>query len=173
MWLIDRFLEEQDRDIKNVENVGDPPSTFSTKLQQSENNDNNDRRKVESGEIFGQNDKKMTAVNIDKYNECDHGGENVENAACVYACKDSDSDVFFSNEYQPESMVAEVPTRAQATFSTNRIGDCEHCSAAGEWDWKGPGLWCFHRAYFLGKPGHPKQCEQIRTNCPLNSVQGP
>ena len=37
-------------------------------------------------------------------------------------------------------------------------GDCDRCPASGYWDYKGPGKWCFHRAYFLGKPGQPVHC---------------
>jgi hypothetical protein len=50
-------------------------------------------------------------------------------------------------------------------------GDCDHCPAAGYWDWKGPGLWCFHRAFFLGKSGHPKACDTAKHDCPLKRVK--
>jgi hypothetical protein len=46
-------------------------------------------------------------------------------------------------------------------------GDCEKCPAAGYWDWRGPGKWCFHRAYFLGKSGHPIACDAAKQDCPL------
>ena len=46
-------------------------------------------------------------------------------------------------------------------------GKCDSCPAAGYWDWKGPGLWCFHRAYFLGKAGQPELCDTARHGCPL------
>ena len=47
-------------------------------------------------------------------------------------------------------------------------GDCGRCPAAGYWDLMGTGMWCFHRAYFLGKAGHPLSCETAKHNCPLN-----
>ena len=46
-------------------------------------------------------------------------------------------------------------------------GDCDNCPAAGFWDYFGPGKWCFHRAYFLGKPGNPLMCDTARQSCPL------
>jgi hypothetical protein len=48
-------------------------------------------------------------------------------------------------------------------------GQCESCPAAGYWDYAqyaGQGLFCFHRAYFLGKPGKPKPCTEMRAICP-------
>ena len=48
-------------------------------------------------------------------------------------------------------------------------GDCEACPAGGYWDWKGPGLWCFHYAYYLGKSGRPTLCAIQRNNCPLGT----
>ena len=47
-------------------------------------------------------------------------------------------------------------------------GNCDQCPAAGYWDLMGTGIWCFHRAYFLGKAGHPLSCETAKHNCPLN-----
>ena len=46
-------------------------------------------------------------------------------------------------------------------------GKCESCPAAGYWDYMGPGKWCFHRAYFLGKSGHPIACDIAKNDCPL------
>ena len=49
-------------------------------------------------------------------------------------------------------------------------GKCESCPAARYWDFMGPGKWCFHRAYFLGKAGHPKACDTAKHDCPLKRV---
>lgn len=46
-------------------------------------------------------------------------------------------------------------------------GDCDHCPAAGYWDSKGPGKWCFHYAIFLGKAGKPMPCETAKYDCSL------
>ena len=46
-------------------------------------------------------------------------------------------------------------------------GNCDTCPAAGYWDYIGPGKWCFHRAYFLGKPGDPVHCDTAKSKCPL------
>jgi hypothetical protein len=50
-------------------------------------------------------------------------------------------------------------------------GDCNQCPAAGYWDFRGSGKWCFHRAYFLGKAGHPKACDTAKHDCPLKRVK--
>jgi len=47
------------------------------------------------------------------------------------------------------------------------VGQCETCPAGGYWDFHGPGMWCFHSAYFLGKAAQPIPCETVRGNCPL------
>ena len=54
-----------------------------------------------------------------------------------------------------------------AALKTGAPGDCHNCPAAGYWDHLGPGRWCFHRAYFLGKSGTPTPCAVAKTNCPL------
>jgi hypothetical protein len=45
--------------------------------------------------------------------------------------------------------------------------DCDICPAAGHWGYMGPGRWCFHRAYYLGKSGPPVSCESAKRDCPL------
>lgn len=45
--------------------------------------------------------------------------------------------------------------------------NCEKCPASGMWAWKGPGLWCFYSAYFLGKSTTPATCDQVRKYCKL------
>jgi hypothetical protein len=59
-------------------------------------------------------------------------------------------------------------------------GNCDSCPAAGFWDFIGPGKFCFHTAYFLGKSGKPIHCNSAQHNCPLrkqgqlliNQIQG-
>jgi hypothetical protein len=46
--------------------------------------------------------------------------------------------------------------------------DCDTCPAAGYWDYIGPGKWCFHTAYYLGKSGKPIPCKTAQHNCPLS-----
>ena len=46
-------------------------------------------------------------------------------------------------------------------------GNCDSCPAAGFWDYIGPGKFCFHTAYFLGKSGKPIHCNSAQQNCPL------
>jgi len=53
------------------------------------------------------------------------------------------------------------------SFKQPKSGECENCPAAGLWDFKGPGSWCFHSAYFLGKTAKPVHCTAARKDCPL------
>jgi hypothetical protein len=59
------------------------------------------------------------------------------------------------------------PAILAALTNSSAPGECESCLASGYWDWKGPGRWCFHRAYFLGKPGQPVHCDTAKHDCPL------
>ena len=45
--------------------------------------------------------------------------------------------------------------------------DCDSCPAGGFWEFKGSGMWCFHSAYFLGRPSQPVRCKTARQDCPL------
>ena len=65
------------------------------------------------------------------------------------------------------AILLESHARANDTVDTFMAGDCEKCPAAGYWDWYGPGKWCFHTAYFLGKSGRPVLCDDARDRCPL------
>ncbi len=61
------------------------------------------------------------------------------------------------------------PSYAHPSNNRNILpGNCDSCPASGYWDFMGPGKWCFHRAYFLGKAGHPEPCHTARHGCPLN-----
>ena len=58
----------------------------------------------------------------------------------------------------------------RASNKCDKSADCDNCPAAGFWDYKGPGKWCFHTAYYLGKSGHPILCETARYDCQLKST---
>ena len=60
--------------------------------------------------------------------------------------------------------------RASDKRDTFKFADCDICPAPGFWDYKGPGKWCFHRAYFLGKSGHPIACDTAKHDCPLTNL---
>ena len=65
-----------------------------------------------------------------------------------------------------------VSTLSSAKPNDNRNilpGNCDNCPAAGYWDWYGAGKWCFHRAYFLGKPGKPAKCDSAEHDCPITN----
>lgn len=79
--------------------------------------------------------------------------------------------VFFSSKIDDN---LNTPTRASDKLDVFSVtmkgpvpGDCKTCRAAAEWEHMGPGLWCFHRALFLGKSGKPTSCDEAKLNCPL------
>jgi hypothetical protein len=60
------------------------------------------------------------------------------------------------------------PAIIDALRQAGERGQCESCPAAGYWDYsKYAGQpQCFHYAYYLGKPGKPKPCAEVRKDCP-------
>jgi len=48
---------------------------------------------------------------------------------------------------------------------------CDKCPAAGFWDYNGPGKWCFHTAFYLGKSGKPTPCKTAQHDCPLSDEE--
>lgn len=68
------------------------------------------------------------------------------------------------------------PVILAALNQNGEPGQCESCPAAGYWDhsaYAGCGLICFHQAYYLGKPGKPSPCTEIRNHCPRNELPLP
>lgn len=59
------------------------------------------------------------------------------------------------------------PAILSALTNKHTPADCNNCAASGYWDWKGPGMWCFHYAVFLGEHGQPERCDAAKHNCPL------
>ena len=53
----------------------------------------------------------------------------------------------------------------------NKLADCDSCPAGGLWDHLGPGKYCFHSAYFLGKSGKPMHCKSAQHDCPLKKAK--
>jgi hypothetical protein len=56
----------------------------------------------------------------------------------------------------------------RASNKCNKL-DCDSCPAGGYWDHMGQGMFCFHRAYYLGKSGKPVPCDVAKDNCPLQT----
>lgn len=48
-------------------------------------------------------------------------------------------------------------------------GQCESCPAGFSWNYLGPGLWCGHSAYFLGRAAKAVSCSTARYVCPLRN----
>lgn len=68
----------------------------------------------------------------------------------------------------PDRKIKSALAHLHADGSQNFFwGDCDSCPAGGFWELKGPKMWCFHSAYFLGKAAKPIKCEIARANCPL------
>jgi len=75
-----------------------------------------------------------------------------------------------SNYSDPSEIEPKSETPLEVITLKFSPGDCEHCKAAGHWDYgpyTGMGLLCCHTAFYLGKPGKPKPCSEIRGKCPL------
>ena len=65
-----------------------------------------------------------------------------------------------------------TPSYARPRDNRNILpGNCDSCPAAGYWDYVGPGKWCFHTAYFLGRSGRPTPCKTAQYDCPLKKVK--
>ena len=62
------------------------------------------------------------------------------------------------------------PEILNALTKKHTLADCDNCPASGYWDWKGPGMWCFHYAIFLGKSGQPVSCDSAKHDCPLTKL---
>lgn len=72
----------------------------------------------------------------------------------------------------PDQGCESIPSYARVNDNQNILpGNCNSCPAAGYWDFMGPGKWCFHRAYFLGKAGHPSTCDTAKHDCPLKMAK--
>jgi len=66
------------------------------------------------------------------------------------------------------------PEIIAALSQSGAPGDCKSCPAGGYWDfvqYAGQGLFCFHSAYFLGKPGTPKPCTEMRGIYPRKATR--
>ncbi len=64
-----------------------------------------------------------------------------------------------------------IPSYARPRDNRNILpGNCDSCPAAGYWDYMGPGKWCFHTAYFLGRTGRPTPCKTAQHDCPLKKI---
>jgi len=65
-----------------------------------------------------------------------------------------------------------TPSYARPRDNRNVLpGNCDSCPAAGYWDYMGPGKWCFHTAYFLGKASRPTPCKTAQHDCSLKKVK--
>jgi hypothetical protein len=109
-------------------------------------------------------DTKTTISEALKINNLEKSAKNAVNVACMREVENhlpsSSSSKNKKNNY--------LSLRASNNVSKLQIADCDNCPASGFWDYKGPGKWCFYRAYFLGKAGHPRSCDTARHGCPLN-----
>ena len=101
--------------------------------------------------------------------------QNVDNVACVREGRDHIDSSFLTENSQNSYAYARASDKVDKTTLPDldddvpaiTPGDCDNCPAAGYWDHLGPGRWCFHRAYFLGKSGAPSLCSATMHTCPL------
>lgn len=165
--MIDFFLEEQNVEPQKVEKVETALPISSTFEQLTEySGDTSDA----SGTLdkTGVLDDKVTALESPEYHYDKYfKGQKVENVACTRGSRESLYEPSSFKSIPTDDRFIGTSTRAQATFSTFLPGDCEKCPAAAEWPFKGPGLWCFHSAYFLGKTAKAVSCRLATSRCPL------
>jgi hypothetical protein len=110
-------------------------------------------------------------VKPENNNDCVNNQENVDFVACTREVENhlgSSSSSSSSSKYIKTNISSPC---ASDKSDKLKPGDCDQCPAAGYWSWYGPGLWCFHRAYFLGKSGHPKACDTAKHDCPLKMAK--
>jgi len=108
-------------------------------------------------------DTKTTISEALNINNLEKSAKNAVNVACM---REVENHLPSSSSYEHEKNNISYARASNKVSKTDQV-DCDNCPAAGYWDWKGPGKWCFHRAYFLGKPGQPVHCDSAKHSCPL------
>ena len=107
---------------------------------------------------------------LDKYiaeykrDQTDEKGKLVTKVACVREDKDLHFTTFSNNEKKLNTSLTRTSNKCNNLEPVN----CDSCPAGGHWDYPGPGMYCFHRAYFLGKSGKPVPCSIAKDDCPLH-----
>ena len=72
----------------------------------------------------------------------------------------------------PDREGESIPSYARASDNWNFLpGDCDSCPAGGFWEFKGPGMWCFYSAYFLGRSAKPVGCVTAKRDCPMEKTE--
>jgi len=167
MSMIDFFLEEQNAETQKLEKVGTAPPISSTSEQLAEySGDTGDA----SGTLNNTSalDIKVTALESPEYDYDKYfKAQKVENVACTRGGRESSCTPSSLGHSPNFRSFVDVSSRAYATSSTFVAGNCDKCPAAAEWSFKGPGLWCFHSAYFLGKTAKAVSCRIASSKCPL------
>ena len=167
MAMIDFFLEEQKAEPKKVEKVERPLPISSTTAQVPEYIDDVIDASGATDKKSALDDKDTTLATPDYHYDKHSKRQKVEKVACTRGGRKS-SCIPSSLGHAPNNdRFLDVSSRAHATSSTFLPGDCEKCPAAADWPYKGPGLWCFHSAYFLGKSAKAVSCRIASLKCPL------
>lgn len=105
---------------------------------------------------------------LDKYIErrqkvqCEKKADFVDNVSCA---REIEIDILpSSSSFTKKNNISFVRVRDKS----DKL-DCHSCPAGGYWDHLGTGMFCFHRAYYLGKSGKPVPCRIAREDCPRGS----
>jgi hypothetical protein len=153
-------VKEKRRQCRQV--AGDNVDTFSNYMKLNEEIDENDNHKaaIWNQETAKDNEKKVIiSKGLQKTSTTSLAQESGK-----ITCSDNNTYILGKSTNNNISRA-----RASDNVGTFCPGDCEICPAACYWDYFGPGKWCFHRAYFLGKSGQPVHCDSAKYNCPLTT----
>jgi hypothetical protein len=55
----------------------------------------------------------------------------------------------------------------QVTEPLAEVTELKFCPAMGKWPERGPGYFCFYRAYFEGRSGQPIHLDRAQQQCPI------
>ena len=108
-------------------------------------------------------DKYLEEYQKDQTQTTPEKGSFVANVACTREVENHLTSSFSSKNKKNNISFAHTSNKC----NNLKPADCDRCPAAGFWDYKGPGKWCFHRAYFLGKTGQPIPIDIAKLECPL------
>jgi hypothetical protein len=158
MTLLQRILEMVEED--NVKNADIADRQNQLKNRFADIADKGDRKNSPK-------DTETTISEALKINNLEKSAKNAVNVACMREVENHLPSSSSSSSYENKKINISY-ARASNNVSKTKLGDCNQCPAAGFWDYMGTGMWCFHRAYFLGKAGHPRACDTAKHDCPLN-----
>ena len=167
MGILDKYLEEYQKNDA-TEHLSQKSIPLATKMEK--NIKTNKTKYLECEKINPQTQKpklvdpKMITGKATKINTLEEKDDFVSKVACM---RELETSCFLSSSsFNKKNNISFVRTSDKCDKA-----DCDSCPAAGFSDYNGPGKWCFHTAYYLGKSGHPILCETARYDCQLKGTK--